>query len=132
MQSHARKGGCSELCPQAGGWRKAGVETRGMRTPAERGSEFRSCLSAHRAILRGTRSKGEEEGAGEVCQIRGAWGSFSFTFDRTPQALWQSGLRGKVACMAKESARMLPIKSSEVSPAPPNPALPAQYPCPPC
>lgn len=65
MQSHAGKGGCGGLCPQAGGWRKAGVETRGMRTPAGRGSVFRSCLFAHRAVPRGTRSEGEEEGTGE-------------------------------------------------------------------
>lgn len=87
-----------EPCPQAGGWREAGLEIEGMRTPARRGSEFRSCLSAHRAIPRGTRSEGEEEGAGEVCQIGGAWGSFSFTSDRTPQALLRSGLHGKRMC----------------------------------
>lgn len=69
-----------------------------MRTPAGRGSGFRSCLSAHRAVSRGTRSEGEEEGAGEVCQIRGARGSFCFTSDRTPQALWRSGFHGKGRC----------------------------------
>lgn len=87
-----------EPCPQAGGRREAGVEIDGMTTPARRGSEFRSCLSAHRAVPRGTRSEGEEEGAGEVCQIGGARGSFSFTSDRTPQALLRSGLHGKRIC----------------------------------
>lgn len=94
----AGKNSLPELCPQAGGWREAGVETGGMRTPAGRDSEFRSCLSAHRAVPRGTRSEGEEEGAGEVCQIGGARGSFSFTSARTPQALWRSGLHGKEKC----------------------------------
>jgi len=80
----AGKNSLPEQCPQAGGLGEAGVETGGMRTPAGRGSECRSCLSAHRAVPRGTRSEGEEEGAGEVCQIGGARGSFSFTSDRTP------------------------------------------------
>lgn len=84
-----------EPCPQAGGRREAGVEIEGMRTPARRGSEFRSCLSAHGAIPRGTQSEGEEGGVGEVCQIGEARGSFS---DRTPQALLRSGLHGKRMC----------------------------------
>lgn len=36
---------------------------------------------------------------------------------------------GEVACMAKESARMLPIKRSEVPPAPSSAALPVPLPC---
>lgn len=39
---------------------------------------------------------------------------------------------GEVACTAKESARMLPIKSSKVPPAPLDAVPPAQSPCPPC
>lgn len=74
------------------------METGDMRTPARRSSEFRSCLSAHRAVPRGTWSKEEEEQADEVGHIGGAWGSFSFTSDRTPQALWRSGLHGKGKC----------------------------------
>lgn len=91
----AGKSSLPEPCPQAGGWKDAGVEAGDIRTPAGRGSEFRSCLSAQGAVPRGTRSEGEEEGAGEVCQIGGARGSFSFTSDRTPQALWRSGLHCK-------------------------------------
>lgn len=95
----AGKNSLPEPCPRAGGRREAGVETRGMRTLAGRGSEFRSCLSAHRAGSRGTRSEGEEEGAGEVWQIGGAWGSFAFPSDRTPQAPFcRSGLCGRGKC----------------------------------
>lgn len=74
------------------------MERQGMRTLTGRGIEFGSCLSAHRAVPGGMKSKGEEEGAGEVCQIGGVQGSCSFTSDRTPQALWRSGLHGKGMC----------------------------------
>lgn len=101
-----------EPCPQAGGQREAGVEIEGMRTqpgeavnsdhvylPTEPYPEGRGLRGRRKGRVRFVRL--EELGAPSPLHLTGPH-----------RHCWE------VPCMAKECARMLPIKSSEVPPAP--------------